>query len=116
MDDSGGWDDEDTGGVNISFIDQFNQLTDYEFRRVVALALLLKQLRKHRPSELIAFCLRRQAIDAPGRHREGRQRMLGNHFVRRELGFRCWAIAGRDRMPFLCQVRSPGVPAHELAR
>lgn len=29
-----GWDDEDTGGVNISFIDQFNQLTDYEFRRV----------------------------------------------------------------------------------
>ena len=34
MDDSGGCDDEDTDGVNISFIDQFNQLTDYEFRRV----------------------------------------------------------------------------------
>ena len=79
-------------------------------------ALLLKQLRKHRPSELIAFRLRRRAIDAPGRHRDRRQRTLGNHFVRRELRFRFWAIAGCDRMPFLCQVRSPGVPAHELAR
>jgi hypothetical protein len=34
VDDSGGCDDEDTSGVKISFIDQFNQLTDYEFRRV----------------------------------------------------------------------------------
>lgn len=34
VDDGGGCDEEDTGGVKISFIDQFNQPTDYEFRRV----------------------------------------------------------------------------------
>lgn len=34
LDDGGGCDDEHTGGVKISFIHQFNQLTDYEFRRV----------------------------------------------------------------------------------
>ena len=59
MEDSGGCDDEDTGGVNISFIDQFNQLTDRVSPGALRLeALLLKQLREHRPSELIAFRLR----------------------------------------------------------
>src|SRR6478735_9079059 len=51
-------------------------------------ALLLKQLGEHGPGELIALRSRRQAIDAPGRRRDGWRRMLGNHLVRRELGFR----------------------------
>ena len=91
MDDSGGCDDRNAGGVNISFIDQFNHLAGYEFRRCVLRleALLLKQLREHGPRQLIAFRSRRQAIDAPGRRRDGWRRMLGNHLVRRELGFRC---------------------------
>ena len=68
MDDSGGRDDGNTDGVNVSFIDEFNRLTGREFRRCALRleALLLKQLDEHGPGQLIAFRSRRQAIDAPG--------------------------------------------------
>jgi hypothetical protein len=88
VDDSGGCDDEDTGGVNISFIDQFNQLTGLRGSpgALRLKALLLKQLRDHRPSELIAFRSRRQAIDAPGPAPGGAAANAGHPFCPQGVG------------------------------